>query len=133
MGERLSLKPPESELNATRRGRGVNFVRRAGRVLMLGLAGSALYALVVGPRSLTGLSDGLFIAGAILLVIGLMPWLSQIVGRATAPVSQKDSSLQDILDKQREHSQRADPTVLLFSISGIVIIAFSFIIGLLLG
>ena len=124
------MESTEPEMNATRSGRAVDNLKRAGRFLMLGFAGSALYALVVGPRSLTGLSDGLFIAGAILLLGGLMPWLSQTFSRATTSVNPKDTSLQDILEKQRERSQRTDPTVLLLSISGIIIIVFSFVIGL---
>ena len=58
------------------------------------------------------------------MVIGLVPWLSQTFSRATAPVGQKDTGLQEILEKQRERSQRTDPTVLLLSISGIIIIVF---------
>ena len=129
MERQPSVESTEPEMNATHRGRAVDTLKRAGRFLMFGLAGAALYALVVGPRNLTGLSDGLFIAGAILVVIGLVPWLSQTFSRATAPVGQKDTGLQEILEKQRERSQRTDPTVLLLSISGIIIIVFSFVIG----
>jgi hypothetical protein len=123
------VESTEPDMNATRRERPVDTLKRAGRFLMLGLAGAAFYALVVGPRNLAGLSDGLFIAGAILMVIGLVPWLSQTFSRATTPVGQKDTGLQEILEKQRERSQRTDPTVLLLSISGIIMIVFSFVVG----
>lgn len=129
MGRRPSVESTESEMNATRRERAEDSLRRAGPYLILGLAGAALYALVVGPRSLIGLSDGLFIAGAILMVIGLVPWLSQTFSRAAAPIGRKDKSLQEILEEQRDRSQRTDPAFFVISVSGVVFVVCSFVIG----
>ncbi len=129
MEEQPSFEPSESEAEASRQEKAVGFAKRLGIVLIASLAGALLYALVVGPQSLRGFSDGLFIAGAVLLIIGLLPLITEIFGRSTMAFRKGDRSLRDVLDEERERSQRSDKVSFLFGIGGIIVIALSFIIG----
>ena len=129
MEEQPSFESTDSPVKLTRREQLADFMRRVTGVLVISLVGSALYVLIVGPRNLVGFSDGLFIAGAILLIVGLLPLVSEIFSRSTVSFSSEDRNLEDILDEQREQVQRGETMTYLFGVSGIIVIALSFLIS----
>ena len=100
-----------------------------GKILAVSLLASVLYALIVGPRNVVGFSDGLFFAGAILLVIGLLPLVSEIFSRSTVSLSSEDKSFEEILEQQREQAQRGGALTYLFGVSGIIVIVLSYVIS----
>jgi hypothetical protein len=106
------------------------FAKRLGRVLLVSFVGSALYALVIGPRSMRGLADGLFIAGAILLLVALSPLIRDILSRTTLPFRLEERSLGDAMDEERDRHQQGETVTYLFGLSGIIVVALSFIISL---
>jgi hypothetical protein len=106
------------------------FVQKLAIILVASLAGSALYALLLGPRNLVGVSNGLFIAGAILLVVGLFPLLNEIFGRSTVSFRLEDGGLEEVLEDERGRSRRGDSVTFLFGISGIIVVALSFLVSL---
>ncbi len=108
-----------------------SFIKRLGRMLAVSMVGAALYALAFGPRSLVGFANGLFWAGAILLLIALFPMFSDVVNRSTVTMRAKDQSFKDIVQETRERSEQGDTHTFLFGISGMISVALSFIIGLL--
>lgn len=129
MTEQPSFESSGSDFKAARQAHTASYVRQMGRVLMVSLVGSALYALIVGPRNLTGLSNGLFFAGAILLTFGLMPLAVGIFGRAAASLKLEDRSLHDALEEQRTQSQSVNRLAFVFGISGLFVVALSMAIG----
>jgi hypothetical protein len=129
MEEQPSYETSQSGAGKPRKQRAVGFGQRLGIVLLVSLAGSVLFALIAGPRDLPGFSNGLFIAGAILLIIGLLPLLGDIFSRSTLSFRKGDRTMKDVLDDERERSKRDDNTSVLFSVAGIIIMALSFIIG----
>jgi hypothetical protein len=122
---------PESEVQEQRRA--LDFVKRLGSILLASFAGSALYTLVVGPRNLVGLSNGLFFAGAILLIVGLMPLIREIFGRTTVSRRLKDHRLEGVSEEEQRSGHQGDPSSTLFGVSGVIVLALSFIIGLSVG
>ena len=106
------------------------FVQKLAIILVASLAGSGLYALLLGPRNLVGVSNGLFIAGAILLVIGLFPLLNEIFGRSTVSFRLEEGGLEELLEDERGRSRRGDSVTFLFGISGIIVVALSFLVSL---
>jgi hypothetical protein len=100
-----------------------------GKVLAVSLVASVLYALIFGPRNLVGFSDGLFFAGAILLIIGLLPLVSEIFSRSSVTFSSEDHSFEEVLEQQRARVHRGGEMTYLFGVSGIVAILFSYLIG----
>jgi hypothetical protein len=102
---------------------------RMGRVLFFSLVGALGYALVIGPRTLVGVSNGLFVVGALLLVIGLMPLLGEIFGRATVTFGSKDPSFEDVLEEERRHGKSGGAMAFAFDVSGIILIVLSLIVG----
>jgi hypothetical protein len=133
MEEQPSFESVTSPATATRRERAADFVRRVGKVLAVSLVASVLYALIVGPRSLVGFSDGLFFAGAILLIIGLLPLVSEIFSRSAVSLSSEDHSFEEILEQQRERAQRGGALTYLFGVSGIIVIVLSYFISFFVG
>ena len=129
MEEQPSFEP-NSEAEAAPHRQTADWIRRIGRILLVSFVGSAFYALVVGPRNLTGFSNGLFIAGAILLTIGIMPLVSEIFSRATVTLRLEDPSFEDVLEEGRRQVQRGETATYLFGVSGAIIIVLSFIISL---
>jgi len=129
MEEQPSFEATDPPVKLTRREQLADFIRRVRGVLALSLVGSVLYALIVGPRNLAGFSDGLFIAGAILLIVGLLPLVSEIFSRSTISFSAEDRSLGDILEERRGQVQRGETMTYLFGVSGIIVIALSFLIS----
>lgn len=129
MEEQPSFESHEPSASYTRREQAADFLRRMGKTLAVSLAASVLYALIVGPRSVVGFSDGLFFAGAILLVIGLLPLVSEIFSRSTVSFGSKDQSFEEILDQQRERAQRGGTLTYLFGVSGIIVIVLSYVIS----
>ncbi len=129
MEEQPSFESSAPEGKAERRRQITSFGTRMGRVLLASFVGAALYALVVGPRDFVGFSDGLFIAGAVLLVVGLMPLAAEIFGRATVSFRLEDGDLKDVLNQGRHHSRQGETTTFLFGISGIIVVALSFLIS----
>lgn len=129
MEEQPSFESHESPATFTRREQAADFVRRMGKVLAVSLVASVLYALIVGPRNLVGFSDGLFFAGAILLIIGLLPLVSEIFSRSSVSFSSEDKSFEEILEQQREQAQRGGALTYLFGVSGIIVIVLSYVIS----
>ena len=129
MEEQPSFEDSSSETQVSHPGRIAGFVKQLIVVLVVSFIGSTLYTLIVGPQNLSGLSNGLFIAGAILLVIGLLPLLSDIFGRSTVTLRKKDQTFKDVLDGERERSQRDNSISSLLTVSGLIVITLSFIIG----
>lgn len=129
MEEQPSFEATNPPAKLTRRVQLADFIRRVRGVLALSLLGSVLYALIVGPRNLAGFSDGLFIAGAILLIVGLLPLVSEIFSRSTISFNAEDRSLEDILEERRGQVQRGETMTYLFGVSGIVVIVLSFLIS----
>jgi sulfite exporter TauE/SafE len=129
MEEQPSFEPSGPEAEIGRRRQITSFGTQVGRVLLISFVGAALYALVIGPRDLVGFSDGLFIAGAVLLLVGLMPLAAEIFGRATISFRLEDGDLKDVLNQERRHSRQGETTTYLFGISGIIVVALSFLIS----
>lgn len=129
MEQQPSFGPHEPGARAERTERMLCFLKRLGRALTVSLVGSALYALLIGPRSLTGFADGLFLAGAILFTIGLMPLIGDIYGRATATLTAEDRKFEDILEEQRTRRQRTGSGSYLYGVAGVIAIALSLIVS----
>ena len=129
MEEQPSFEATAPPVKLTRREQLADFIRRVRGVMALSLVGSVLYAVIVGPRNLAGFSDGLFIAGAILLIVGLLPLVSEIFSRSTISFNAEDRSLEDILEERRGQVQRGETMTYLFGVSGIIVIALSFLIS----
>jgi hypothetical protein len=129
MEEQPSFEASESKVEGSRQERIAGFVKKLVVVLVISFVGSTLYSLIVGPQNLDGFSNGLFIAGAILLIIGLLPLLSDIFGRSTVTLRKKDQTLKDVMDGERERSQRDSGISSLLTLGGLIVIGLSFIIG----
>jgi hypothetical protein len=129
MKERPPFEPSQEEAQVAKWGGVLDFVKRLGRVLLVGFLGSALYALVFGPRTIGGFADGLFITGATLFIVALFPFLEGVFGRATLSSRSKDRNLDQVLEEQRERSQQGQTVAYLFGVSGVIIIALSLIVG----
>jgi hypothetical protein len=129
MEEQPSFEASQSEAKGSRQERIAGFVKQLVVVLVISFVGSALYTLIVGPQNTSGFSNGLFIVGAMLLVIGLLPLLSDIFGRSTMTLRKKDQTLKDIMDGERERSQRDSSISSLLTVGGFIVIFLSFIIG----
>jgi sulfite exporter TauE/SafE len=106
-----------------------SFIKRLGRVLAFSVVGAALYALVLGPRNTVGLANGLFWIGAILLLIALFPMFSDVINRSTVTMRSRDQSFEDIMQDARQHSEQGDTLTFLFGVSGMIVVALSFILG----
>ncbi len=128
MEEQPSFEPSS---RADRREQTRGFVRSVGRILAVSLVGAGLYALVVGPRRLTGVADGLFVAGAILLIIGLFPLIGEIFGRASMSFRMADRSFSEALDEEKTRTRQGETMTFLFGVSGIIVVALSFIVSAL--
>jgi hypothetical protein len=109
-----------------------NFLQRLAIVLAVSLVGSGLYALLVGPRNFIGLSNGLFLAGAILLIIALFPLLNEIFGRATVSFRLEEGGLEEVLKDERGRSRQGETVTFLFGISGIIVVALSLLFTFLI-
>ena len=129
MEEQPSFESLKSPATRTRREQAADLVRRVGKVLAVSLVASVLYALIFGPRNLVGFSDGLFFAGAILLIIGLLPLVSEIFSRSSVSFSSEDRSFEEVLEQQRARVQRGGETTYLFGVSGIIVIVLSYMIS----
>jgi hypothetical protein len=123
MEEQPSFEPGDAQAQPP------GFIKRLGRVLAVSMAGAALYALAFGPRSLVGFANGLFWAGAILLLIALFPMVSDVVNRSTVTMRAQDQSFEEIMQETRARSEQSDTHTFLFGVSGIIVIVVSFIIG----
>ena len=108
----------------------MGFVKRLGIVVLVSFVGALLYALIFGPRSTIGVSDGLFLGGAALLLIALFPLLGDFFSRRPLPSSQAERSDEGSAREERTLGQLAESTPFLLGIGGIVVIALSFIVGL---
>ncbi len=126
----MEEQPPVEGAQGAAGGGAPGFAKRLGRVLLVSFAGSALYALVIGPRNMRGLADGLFIAGAILLLVALSPLIRDILSRTTLPFRLEERSLGDAMDEERDRHQQGETVTYLFGLSGIIVVALSFIISL---
>lgn len=129
MEEQPSIEPADSEEKTSRQRRVADFTRRLAALLAVSFLGAVLYAVVIGPQNLRGFSDGLFIAGAALLIIGLLPMVADIFNRSTVSFRRGERSFQDVQDGERDRSQRSDNVTYLFGIGGTIIIVLSFILG----
>jgi hypothetical protein len=122
------VKPGGIEQTSRQR-RVADFSRRLAILLAVSLLGAVLYAAVIGPQNLRGLSDGLFILGAALLIIGLLPLFAGIFNRSTVTFRRRERSFQDVLDAERDRSQQNDNITYLLGIGGTIIIVLSLILG----
>lgn len=129
MEEQPSIEPADSEEQTSRQRRVADFSRRLAILLAVSLLGAVLYAAVIGPQNLRGLSDGLFILGAALLIIGLLPLFADIFNRSTVTFRRRERSFQDVLDAERDRSQQNDNITYLLGIGGTIIIVLSLILG----
>lgn len=128
MEKQPSFEPGTDPAKGRQRGV-LGIVKRSGLVLGFSLVASALYALVVGPRDLIGFSNGLFLIGAIWLMVGLMPVFVKLFGRTTVSLRMEDGSFEGVLDEEGDHRQQGETTTLLFGINGVIIIVLSLIIS----
>jgi hypothetical protein len=126
--EQPSFDSPQTE--ATQSEKIAAFTRRMGRVLGGSLLGSTIYTAIIGPRSLRGFFDGLFFAGALLLVIAIMPLITEIFNRSTVTFGAKDRRLEDVLGEKKRQDKPSDTNTFLFGLGGILVIVLSSIIGL---
>lgn len=129
MEEQPSFEKPEDGA-AQRKAR--NFLQRLVVVLVVSLVGSGLYALLVGPQNFIGFSNGLFLTGAILLIIALFPLLNEIFGRATVSFRLEEGGLQEVLEDERGRSRQGETVTFLFGSSGIIVVALSLLFSLLI-
>lgn len=129
MEEQPSIEPADSEEQTSRQRRVADFSRRLAILLAVSLLGAVLYAAVIGPQNLRGFSDGLFIIGAALLIIGLLPLFAGIFNRSTVTFRRRERSFQDVLDAERDRSQQNDNITYLLGIGGTIIIVLSLILG----
>lgn len=106
-----------------------SFIKRLGRVLAFSVVGAALYALILGPRNTVGLANGLFWIGAILLLIALFPMFSDVINRSTVTMRSQEQSFEEIMQDARQRSKQGDTHTFLFGVSGMIVVALSFIIG----
>ena len=126
MEEQPSFEPSP---DAARRAQVGAFVRSVGRILGVSLVGSVLYALVVGPRRLTGVADGMFIAGALWLIIALVPLFGEIFGRANMSFRMAEQTFDEALDEEKTRTQQGETMTYVFGTSGIIVVALSFILS----
>ena len=129
MEQQPTIGPHEPAARGERTERMLGFLKRLGRALAVSLVGSALYALLIGPRSLTGFADGLFLAGAILLAIGLMPLVGDIFSRTTVTLTAEDRKFEDILEEQRTRRQRRGSDGYLYGVAGVIAVALSLVLS----
>jgi hypothetical protein len=129
MEEQPSIEPAHPDDTGSRQRRMMDFMKRLAPLLVVSVAGAGLYAFVSGSRNLRGFSDALFVIGAALLIIGLLPMVVDIFSRSTVTFRRGERTFQDVLDEERDRSQRDDKITYLFGIGGVIIIALSFLIG----
>jgi hypothetical protein len=127
MEEQPSVESRDTSAEVSRGSKALHYAKRLGIVVFASLVTAALYALVFGSPGLGGFSDGLFIIGALLLLVGLLPLVADIFGRSTA--SFKDKTFEDVLGEQRERVQRSDSITYLFGAGGIIVILLSFVVA----
>lgn len=129
MEQQPRIDPPEQQAGAGRLERALGFLKKLGLVLVVGLVAAALYAFILGPRDVIGFVDGLFIAGAILLMISLLPFIVEMFGRTTLPFRLKGRRIEEAVAEERDRFRQGEIATVLFSIGGIILVALSFIIG----
>ncbi len=129
MEEQPSIEPAQSDETISWQRRLTDFLKRLVPLLAVSVVGAGLYALATGSRSLRGLSDALFVVGAALLIIGLLPMVADIFSRSTVTFRRGERTFQNVLDEERDRNQRDDKITYLFGIGGVIIIALSFLIG----
>ena len=129
MEQQPRFDPPEQQAGAGRLERALGFFKKLGLVLVAGLVAAALYALILGPRNVIGFVDGLFIVGAILLMISLLPFMAEMFGRTTLPFRLKGRRIEEAVAEERDRFRQGETATMLFSIGGIILVALSFIIG----
>jgi hypothetical protein len=120
-----------AELEMTRQQRAQRFLKRLGWLLGAGLVGTLIYTLLFGPRNVVGFSNGLFIVGALLLVVALMPLVSEIFGRSTISFQSEDKEVDEVLEEQEEQGQQGQNLTFLFGLGGMLMVALSFIVAFL--
>ena len=129
MEQQPHFDPPEQRAGAGRLERALGFGKKLGLVLVAGLVGAALYALILGPRDVIGFVDGLFIVGAALLMISLLPFVAEMFGRTTLPFRLKGRRIEEAVAEERDRFRQGETATMLFSLGGIILVALSFIIG----
>jgi hypothetical protein len=107
------------------------FIKRLGKVLAAGAVGAFVYMLAFGPRNLVGASNGLFVTGAILLLIGLVPLVSEIFNRTTIASRLKDGNLDEVLKEQSQQVQQGQKLTFLFGLAGMLMVLVSFVLAFL--
>jgi hypothetical protein len=95
----------------------------------MSLLAAALYTLIIGPQNLKGVADGLFIAGGLLLFISIIPLATQILNRLKLPMRLSKEDLGDVMQEEQSRYQEDEISIYLYGLTGIIIVAISFIVG----
>ena len=133
MEEQPSFESQEETAPVSRRSRVTRFVKQLAILLAASAGAAVIYALVFGHQTVRGFSDGLFLIGALLLIVGLLPLVSELFGRSTVSYRLKDRTLEDVMEEQRKRAKKDDSLTYLFGFGGIIVIVLSFWVGFSLG
>ena len=125
MEEQPSFEPQEATTSVSGRSRMARFVKQLALLLAASVGAAVVYALVFGHQTVRGFSDGLFVIGALLLIVGLLPLISEVFGRSTVSFRLKDQTLEDMMEEQRKRSKKDDSLTYLFGVGGIIIVVLS--------
>jgi hypothetical protein len=90
---------------------------------------AALYTLVIGPRNLKGVADGLFIIGGLFLFVSVIPLATQILNRLKLPMRLSKEDLGDVMQEEQTRYREDEVSIYLYGLTGIIIVAVSFIVG----
>jgi len=108
-------------------------MKQLALLLAASVGAGVVYSLVFGHQTMRGFSDGLFLIGALLLIVGLLPLIGDVFGRSTLSFRLKDQTLEDVMEEQRKRSKTGDSMTVLCGVGGMIIIALSFLIGFSVG
>ena len=129
MEQQPSFEPEGADRTVSRRSRLAVFVKQLSLLLVASVGAAGGYALLFGHQTMSGFSDGLFLLGALLLIVGLLPLLSDVFGRSTVLFRQKDQTLEDVMEEQRQRVKKDDSLAYLFGTGGIIVIVLSLLVG----
>jgi hypothetical protein len=128
MEQQPSFESQEADRNISRRSRVAVFVKQLGLLLAASAGAAVVYAFVFGNQTMRGFSDGLFLVGALLLIVGFLPLVGDVFGRSTVSSRRKDQALEDVMERQRKRI-KDNSLAYLFGAGGIIIVVFSLWVG----
>lgn len=130
MEQQPSFEAQEAVTTVSRRTKGARFIKQLALLLLASVGAAMAYMLVFGHQTWRGFSDGLFLVGALMLIVGLLPLISDVFGRSTVSFRLKDQTLEDVMEEeQRKRAKKDDSMTVLFGVGGVIIVVFSFLIG----